>query len=110
MIQMYHPDLIDSAGDFIQFLAGDSDAERIILFKSTTHRMKPLPPVPALLFIAVRSLTRSGYLMKIILPTWRILILDTVRGFTASKTNTVLTHWSIMSEAVPAVPNIILLK
>ena len=77
MIQMYHPELIDSAGDLYT------------LIRYLPHAQGQ-PSTVEMLF------QKSAYLMKTILHTLKISMSDTVPKFTATKIHTVPQHLSTM--------------
>ena len=108
MIQMYHPDLIDSAGDLYTLVGWGicRGTGRPIIRKPT----RSLPPVPEPQSIEKAHSAVSDILTNPISPIWKTSISAIAHGSTVSKICTVRTLSSIMSEAGQAVPSIIALK
>ena len=104
MIQMYHPDLIDSAGDLYTLVGWGGQFP--IIRKPT----RSLPPVPEPQSIEKAHSAVSDILTNPISPIWKTSISAIAHGSTASKICTVRTLSSIMSEAGQAVPSITALK
>ena len=67
MIQMYHPELIDSAGDLYTLLGWGSAVAAVVQSPITKNMMKSSQPAPELLFIVAVSLMKSAILTRIIL-------------------------------------------
>lgn len=78
MIQMYHPDLIDSAGDLYTLMGWGYAGEPDDRFRITPKMIRYLRPVPELRSTGEACLMKSASLTKAILPIWKISMLVTV--------------------------------
>ena len=96
MIQMYHPELIDSAGDLYTLMGWACAAEPDVLSPITQKQIRYLPHAPGQPSTAEMLFQKSAYLMKTILHTLKISMSDTVQKFTATKIYTVPQHLSTM--------------
>lgn len=108
MIQMYHPDLMDDAGDMYSVLGWafqrGVDVRKVFIKKAAAC----LRPVPARRSTAGKCLRRSDTSMRCTSRTLRISMWDIVRSFTDMTMCSVRKRWCTMWEAGPAVPSIIL--
>ena len=94
MIQMYHPELIDSAGDLYTLMGWGvcrGTGRPVSNYTKADQIFAPeQPSTVEMLF------QKSAYLMKTILHTLKISMSDTVPKFTATKIHTVPQHLSTM--------------
>lgn len=96
MIQMYHPELIDSAGDLYTLMGWGVCRGTGRPVSNYTKADQIFTACAGAAIYRRNAFSKSAYLMKTILHTLKISMSDTVQKFTATKIHTVPQHLSTM--------------
>ena len=96
MIQMYHPDLMDDAGDMYRSSAGRSSGASGVRKSFIKRAAASLRRVPVRQSTAGKCSRPSDTSMRCTLPTLSISMWDTVRSFTGTTTYSARKLWCTM--------------